>query len=238
MHKSGTTLIARILHESGINMGNFDTSITYDQGNQFERKEFQKINKHILDCGDLHSAEVITPLPKDYRNEVVGGKIRSEIQELDSLYEDWGFKDPRTCLTYDFWYEYLPEHKTIFVFRSPIEVWHHYQKNIPKYRYVKRYLASVKAIKAWTMYNGCLLEYIDKTDETAVVIEYSEFMKQTGSVEELSDILGLELTDMRDMTLYRAKMIPDIGYKLFSIFVKLSKKWDVEVLHNKLKAKK
>jgi hypothetical protein len=43
---------------------------------------------------------------------------------------------------------------------------------------------------------------------------------------------------MRDMTLYRAKMIPDIGYKLFSIFVKLSKKWDVEVLHNKLKAKK
>ncbi len=39
MHKSGTTLVAEMLHKSGINMGDFDESVSYDIGNQYERNE-------------------------------------------------------------------------------------------------------------------------------------------------------------------------------------------------------
>ena len=45
MHKSGTTLISQILHKSGINMGNFNEDVSYDQGNKYERPASQKINR-------------------------------------------------------------------------------------------------------------------------------------------------------------------------------------------------
>jgi hypothetical protein len=234
MHKSGTTLISKMLHESGVNMGQFDSLVTYDQGNQFERKEFQYINKHILKCGDLHSTDVITPLHKLYQHEDVGIDIKFKIKELDNLYEEWGFKDPRTCLTYDFWLKYLPVHKTIFVFRSPIEVWHHYQKKIPKYRFIKRFLSSAKAVKAWGVYNKQLLKFIEQSKGGGFIIEYSEFMGKKESVEFFSKFIGRKLIDTRDKSLYRAKSLPDLGYKIFNVIAKLTLKLDTDNLFSKL----
>ena len=42
MHKSGTSLLSRILHESSINMGDFDESKGYDEVN------FPGSNFHVI----------------------------------------------------------------------------------------------------------------------------------------------------------------------------------------------
>ena len=48
MHKSGTTLVSQTLHASGINMGDFDSSLTYDTNNKFERHNTQELNRDML----------------------------------------------------------------------------------------------------------------------------------------------------------------------------------------------
>jgi hypothetical protein len=124
------------------------------------------------------------------------------------------------------------------VFRSPIEVCHHYQKGIPKHKYVTRYRARVKAVKAWFVYNSCLLEFINQAKQPSIVIEYSEFMNKKNSVEELSKFIGTTLTDTRNMSLYRAKTSADMSYKLFNFIAKLNKTYDADNLFNTLKEKK
>lgn len=215
MHKSGTTLISRMFHESGINMGQFESSISYDQGNQYERKDFQEINKAILGCGNDHSTKVIHPLMDNYQNEVIKADVIKKIAELDTLYSQWGFKDPRTCLTYDFWSNHLPKHKMIYIYRTPIEIWNHYQKHIPKYRLIKRFLAGGQAVKAWYIYNNQLINFMKKTEGSDYIIEYSEFMQQKESIEKLSSFTKCTLKDSRDISLYRAKNIKSLGYNLY-----------------------
>ncbi len=48
MHKSGTTLVAQTLHAAGINMGDFDESLTYDTNNKYERHDTQELNRDLL----------------------------------------------------------------------------------------------------------------------------------------------------------------------------------------------
>ena len=48
MHKSGTTLVAKMLHASGINMGeSIDESADYSAGNHYERQSTAELN-HVL----------------------------------------------------------------------------------------------------------------------------------------------------------------------------------------------
>jgi hypothetical protein len=240
MHKSGTTLISKMLHDSDVNMGDFDPTITYDQGNQYEREEFQKVNKNILGCENAHSTSVITPLNSTYQNTVLGDFIKEKIIKLNSSHIHWGFKDPRTCLTYNYWSQYLPEHKVIYVYRSPVEVWHHYQKKISKYRFYKKFLVSCKAVNAWYVYNTEILDYINLlyvASENSYILEYSNFMKDDIAINELAEFVGVNLNDTRDVSLYRAKKNTDIWFKVYTVISKALKGKDVMGLYAKLNAK-
>jgi hypothetical protein len=238
MHKSGTTLISKIFHESGINMGQFDPLISYDQGNQYERTEFQEINKTILNCGDSHSTAVIFPLIDNYKNENVEADILTKVNKLDVEYPQWGFKDPRTCLTYDFWSNHIPKHKVIYVYRSPVEVWNHYQKIVPKYRLIKKFLAGSKAVKAWYVYNNQLLKIMNKSEGSGYIIEYSEFMQQKKSIEKLSIFVGCSLSDSRDNGLYRGKNPQSLWYEFHTIIARVFMGFNVNELFNDLNKNK
>ncbi|MEP1382344.1 MAG: sulfotransferase [Paraglaciecola sp.] len=234
MHKSGTTLISRILHESGINMGEFDASVSYDKGNQYEREEFQIINKEILKCGNAHSTDVIEPLKGSYLNDEFTGSINAIEKQLNVEYDNWGFKDPRTCLTYSFWNTNLPDHQLIYVFRSPIEIWNHYRKKIPKYRMLKRFIASYKAVKAWYIYNNEAFNIVADSSKKQYLIEYSEFMNSKQSIERLSEFIGVTLKDSRDPNLYRAKSTAGIGYKFYIFVAKYLFAKDIDKLFDNL----
>ena len=52
MHKSGTTLVSQMLHQSGINMGDFDPLVSYDRGNQYERESALQLDMDIMRAKD------------------------------------------------------------------------------------------------------------------------------------------------------------------------------------------
>ena len=229
MHKSGTTLISRILHHSGINMGDFDDAVSYDEGNQYERNKTQRINLDILGCGDAHSLDVVDPVRSISEGSSAPGQIHELVTGLNEKYKNWGFKDPRTCLTYPIWKKHLPEHKVIYVIRDPLELWHHYRKYIPNRKIVQRTIHGWKALRAWYIYNRMLFSYI-RSEVRPHIIQFREFMKTNQSLTKLGEYVNCGLTDCRNKSLYRSKPKYDFAYKVCLVILKKIFASDLEQL--------
>jgi hypothetical protein len=122
MHRSGTSLVASMLHQMGINMG--ERIIPPDENNPYgywEDEEILDVNKAILGSLDVTWRKFVT------RNEIfsVRGdhladlkKIVAKKEKKDISKQLWGFKDPRTCLTVWLWHEVLSAPKYVIVQRN------------------------------------------------------------------------------------------------------------------------
>lgn len=204
MHKSGTTLVSQILHHSGINMGDhFDTHISYDRGNKYEREATLALNMEILGLKHMtRGASINLDLSKIKPTEDQKSRMREIIQSCNKAYVNWGFKDPRTALVYPFWAAELPEHKIITIYRTPGEIW-------PRFRYEGRRQAfknpynAWKFIRGWCQYNTNVLNYLENTPKDYLILNYREFMASDVEFNRLQEFVGQKLTDQREKKLYR-----------------------------------
>ncbi len=206
MHKSGTTLVSRILHESGIPMGEFDPSIGYDQGNHYEREACNALNRRLLHAPAGRGFEVIhrprPPFPAELETEA-----NELIRTMNARHKTWGFKDPRTCLTFDFWRNLVPDARLILVYRHPSEVWQHHLHP----RILKRLLYTVgkgaRVLRAWAVYNRAALEAVQSFPKEHVhVLEYSRFMSDPHAIDHLARFVGAPLQDLRNPEFYRSRL--------------------------------
>lgn len=201
MHKSGTTLVSQILHHSGINMGEIDPNVHYDRGNKYERQSCLKLNLDILGTDTFHiidlAASDALQLTEEQRR-----RMREIIQSCNKLYADWGFKDPRTSLTYPLWASELPEHKIIAVYRLPAEIW-------PRFRHQNLYSQYRNPYRAWEFmqrwheHNLKILNYLQQTKMDFLVMSYHELMASRTEFERLQEFVGVKLNDRREKGLYR-----------------------------------
>ncbi|MFO8054725.1 MAG: sulfotransferase [Bacteroidales bacterium] len=234
MHKSGTTLVSQMLHHSGIDMGDFDVSKNYDDGNKYERTETKQINMSILDCRDAHSLDTAAPVETIPDESGIGDEIKKLVQPLDKKHGAWGFKDPRTCLTYRVWKKYLPAHKIIFVYRHPLEVWHHYQKYISRYNIPKRMKDGWKTLSAWFIYNSLLINEMKNNNMEHIILDYNEFISAPDAIHPLEAFTGRKLVDCRKTELYRAGQKPAPMYNVIKTALGLIKKSDIDSLYDSL----
>lgn len=144
MHRSGTSLLASLLHRSGCRMG--EMLLPGDSNNRpgyFEDLEFLNVNRRMLAAtvpADLpgHSdwgwTEGMDPLGVD------ADKLVTFVAEADALITRrmtrasntqltsepviacWGWKDPRTSVLLDFWHARLPNAHYVLVYRAPWDV--------------------------------------------------------------------------------------------------------------------
>lgn len=200
MHKSGTTLVARMLHRSGIDMGeDLDATRSYDEGEKFERASTKAINEAILGSHGKHSL-AIAPLPPGTRvDEALRAEMRRVVERCQASAKDWGFKDPRTCLTYAVWAEALPEHRRIVVFRRPEGMWRRYRPwqraRVPERAY--------RLLQRWCEHYGAVLEHAKEVDPATVVVDYDRLMREGGQLVRLARFVGRELVDERRPELTR-----------------------------------
>jgi hypothetical protein len=206
MHKSGTTLISQILHQSGINMvDDLDANMSYDRGNKHERESTKAINHEILESAGVFSLEI--DLHKEVQcNPEQSAKIREIIRDCSLKYQQWGFKDPRTCLTYPIWASEMPEHEIIVIYRSPSEVWSRYHKSRQQYRSTRGYLLGAwQFIENWCRYNENIIGYLKSSKVPFLVLDYSKFMTQDTEFDRLQCFVERSLVDCRDQNLYRSQ---------------------------------
>ena len=168
MHRSGTSMIAGMLEELGLFMGNHK-----DRNN--EAFLFMKLNDWLMeqnscswdnprsfsnfleneDVRSLTTGQIHSILQSRYMMSYLGKEHihkRGNPMQLDF---PWGWKDPRTTFTLPFWLEIFPGARIIHIFRNGVDVAnslktrHEYflkrnreklaaGKYLPKYRFWKK----------------------------------------------------------------------------------------------------
>ena len=230
MHKSGTTLVARTLHQSGIYMGqDFQPNADYERS-KYEAKWAQDINNTILGIDrSMFSLNVTSALLCRALNQNdIQARIVSHVSAMESLHENWGFKDPCSSLTYNRWKECLPEHRVIVVFRDPVEVW-------TRYASVNRRWYTREAFKVWADYNRKILSTTaDIGDSNILYIRFEDFLTTNEEFEKLSAFTESPLSDVRDTRQSRFRLRGDQGRSIKYLLLKKFAGNDVHKIYEEL----
>jgi hypothetical protein len=209
MHKSGTTLVSQILHHSGIPMDDtIESSISYDNGNKYERQSVLKVNMDLLKEHRFTYFFGKTPEQMDTEG-IFRKRVNDIIQKADVQGTDWGFKDPRVAITYPIWNFHLPEHKIIYIFRDQTEIWPRYKYKKPWYFFYNFQLCWVH-LERWYVYNASIVKTLLETDQDYLVINYEALMTTDAEFERIQEFSGRKLEDKRRPDLYRSKKLKSV----------------------------
>jgi GT2 family glycosyltransferase len=127
MHRSGTSMVARLLHLCGLYLGQDDDLIPPKPANPdgfWENVKFVDLNDAIL--SELGGGWDYPPsMPNGWNEEErflrLKAKAEITLQEFFN-HEPWGWKDPRNSLTLPFWMSFIPQMKVVICLRNPLEV--------------------------------------------------------------------------------------------------------------------
>lgn len=187
MHRSGTSFIAQVLAKCGVYLGPEEElfpphSIDNSDG-YWENTRFVEINEDIL--AHTGNSWRLPPesLSDNWFKDEDYSVVRDRAKDIIHLFEDhdaWGWKDPRTSITYDFWRDLLPDLKCIISVRNPLEVALSLGKG-----YEDRDLDIVSALHLWVAYYEHILSHVDMHE--CVVTNYDVYLYDP--VSEISRVL-------------------------------------------------
>ncbi|MEK6250794.1 MAG: sulfotransferase [Actinomycetota bacterium] len=128
MHRSGTSLVAHVLHALGLDLGPEEHLMRPGPANpagHWENEPINEINDEILShLGGTWSQP--PELPAGWERSGDLDQLRRQAREVvEADFGDsdrWGFKDPRNCLTLPFWQRLLPPMRYVFCLRNPVDV--------------------------------------------------------------------------------------------------------------------
>ncbi len=130
-HRSGTSLLTRLINMTGAYFGVGAASIGFNHDNPkgfWERRDVVEINDEILTAAGCSWEQLYNwrmdakPSKKTVKNlEEIGGKMKHVLLELDAN-RPWVVKDPRMCLTYPYWKQHLELPVIVSMTRNPVEV--------------------------------------------------------------------------------------------------------------------
>ncbi|SDE19792.1 sulfotransferase [Kordiimonas lacus] len=119
IHRSGTSLLTRMLEKIGLFVGK-DL-----QGDHESRIFIQINNKYFEKTGSSWDAPVY-PMQAVAKTNLLAPVFRKNIDSIRDSYGPmeglWGFKDPRTVITLPFWLDLFPEAQIIYITRSPNDI--------------------------------------------------------------------------------------------------------------------
>lgn len=207
MHRSGTSLITHWLTKCGMQLG--ERLALPNHGNvegDFEDLEFLKMHEEILANHQLPTSG-LTDQHVDTFSIYEREKVKSIIKTKRQLYDQWGWKDPRTCLFLDVYKELIPDACYLIILRNYQSVTSSLLRREFKYidnKYMARkYLSrlvwtwfrrsrrqeafyhnySQEFLRIWIAYNQDILKCIKKLSRDAfVVVNYSMLNKEDARV--------------------------------------------------------
>ncbi len=161
MHRSGTTLLSKILEDSGVFMGVKkevnNESVFFLKINDWIMRQFnaswdQPYNMNFLDNKTIDLIKkAIIPSLKDIRSiEFLGLKNYFKYKDIRRLDIPWGWKDPRTTFTLDIWLKIFPEARILHIYRNPIDVAESLRKREEELDLIFK-MTSIKKIKEYLL---------------------------------------------------------------------------------------
>ena len=199
------------MHHSGIRMID-EESDSYDTGGKYEHPVFQHINKDILGLTDdtvYHLRMIDCPnlLQKYYKDQML-----NLISKQDKKYDDWGFKDPRTVVTYPLWKHILPEHKVIAIYRNPADNWPRHRWRGLRKRYSNAWRAFVH-LRQWYEYNELILINGLELGDSFLLLNYEKLMQDDDEINRLQTFIKRPIQDMRKAGMHRSRNHGDMLFR-------------------------
>src|SRR5215813_2085377 len=126
MHRSGTSMVARLLSLCGVYLGSQEHLMRSAPDNPegfWENADFVELNDSLLAM--VHAGWDLPPAEYEWapRPElsVLFTKATQLIERL-APHQRWGWKDPRNSLTLPFWLRLIPNLQVVVCLRNPLEV--------------------------------------------------------------------------------------------------------------------
>lgn len=137
MHRSGTSLVTRLLQQCGGFVGTTEEQLTPSEWNRdgfWERQDVLHLNERLLDLmrpdlADWPAQKGWMKIPPDPAPVLADHLLRDWRRDRDRVFSrvkdenrPWLIKDPRLCLTLPWWREAAPDAPVLLVFRNPLEI--------------------------------------------------------------------------------------------------------------------
>lgn len=180
MHKCGTTLVSQLLHAAGVDMIEYfplPEELEYKYGGQYESITTKRINEVLLQSRGIPSARIRKTelFDIDRMSTIAQRYIKTKENQT------WGFKDPRTTLTYlPFWSRMLSnqDHTLIVTYREvgsflSRTAWYNFPHKI---RLVKRYIE---------YYQECIAIVAKNKAESCYVVNFEDLKRDTSIITSL-----------------------------------------------------
>lgn len=134
MHRSGTTLIVKLLENNGVYFGSY-------QDSNKESIFFQRLNRWLVSFNNSYwdnpkafnllieddKSLILSKLKKSISNKILNlsyfGIINAfKNNSFENFSEPWGFKDPLNTFTLDLWKKIFPDLCVVNIVRNPLDV--------------------------------------------------------------------------------------------------------------------
>lgn len=197
MHRSGTGMISKIVHKSGIFMGAKKT------GN-FESVLFQEINRSIFKA---NGRTWVNPSDNNWEFKYFNLNVKSpfrnyiRLNPLNMFKKQWGWKDPRNTYTLPFWLTLFPEAKVLHVYRDGIDVAISLHKRSIKMDrnhrdYSERTKDIIQCFRLWEEYVNKAFSYAAILERSFLSIRFEKIIE--GNMEEIDSLEDFLETDIKE----------------------------------------
>lgn len=194
MHRSGTSLLAKVLERSGIFMG-----VVKDHN--FEAMHFLSLNQQIMWAAGYEWHNPGVPGPEHWRN-IPAKDLYCEHFKLNGRWAywryllknpAWGFKDPRNTFTLNMWLDLYPGAKVIHIHRPCEEVAASLQTR--NHRKGEVHLEAIEDLdfcrELCEKYHQQAFGYANRLGDRYIEVSYKELMEQNpSSLAKLSEFCG------------------------------------------------
>lgn len=188
MHRSGTSMVARLLNLCGLNLGPEDKLFGPSPDNAmgyFEHAGFLEINDALLKNfgGSWDNPPSLNP------GWETDPALRDSDEKAETLLNTfsgdtlWGWKDPRTTLLLPFWQKLLPQLRYIICIRNPLEVARSLEK--------RDGISIAVGAELWNQYMRSAIMHTE--GQSRIVTFYEDyFSNPLDEVNRVAEFCGLE----------------------------------------------
>ena len=216
MHRSGTTLLSKLLRPAGLHLGDWrgadtDESIYFQNLNEallrLASASWDEPQPFVRALKNVRLSEAMAGALADYLNDGSLSKpfLGKRGESLFAQASPWGWKDPRTCYTLPLWLKLFPEAKVLFIHRNGVDVAqslvHRNQRLMNTFNGSLRCTTLSGAFELWEMYNQQCLRWLAEVPAT---------QQHTVSFENLMTAPEAELKAVCEF-LHLSGASPDLG---------------------------
>lgn len=184
MHRSGTSMVARLLNLCGFYLGEEKDLLPASDENPegfWENLAFLEINEEIL--AHLQAGwDFPVPMQAGWESRPDLQPLRLQAVQLIQQFtphDRWAWKDPRNSITLPFWLPLIPDLKVVTCLRNPLEVARSLRN--------RNYFSAPASYHLWLAYNDRLFRSLDPARQ--IITHVDAYRKDARA--ELQRVLGL-----------------------------------------------